>query len=153
MGCLKSNILIEFYKSLESIKSSSIENIFAKLPWGNKDKLFENNLPVFTHEILLFLNKTIQYEILTQGRRISPNWYISNLLFSKYAEGYTKTFKSLFNFTTKQLDSLNKSKLFKNSRTDKWANLYVCCYLDRILEHSQKLNLIVPSFESTYNVF
>lgn len=151
LGYLKSNILIEFFKFLDDLDVDSVDQTIEKLPWEKENNLFEHGiLPIFTQETCLFLSKTIQYEVSTQGKRISPHWYVSNLLFLKYADGLFLHYKEIFSFTKEQLDLLNQSKMFKDSLTDKWANLYACCYLDRVLEHYQKLNLIIERFHSVY---
>lgn len=153
LGYLKSTLLIQFFTSLEEINQQKIEQMIKDIPWDNETKLFDIGFPIFTHEMLLHLNKTVRHEITVQGERISTDWYISNLLFLKYAEGFYRTYKEVFNFTTKQVDFLNRSNLLKRSSTDKWANLYVCCYLDRILEHCQKLHLVNRQFKVVFEMF
>lgn len=153
LGYLKSKILIEFFTALEELNQQKIEKMIQDIPWGNETRLFDLGFPIFAHETLLHLNKTIQHEITIHGKKISPDWYVSNLLFLKYAEGFFRTYKEIFNFVANQMEFLNKSELLKNSSTDKWANLYVCCYLDRILEHNQKLQLVNRQFKVIFEMF
>ena len=79
--------------------------------------------------------------------------YVSNLIFLRYAEYFYQNYKDIFVLITEQLDFLAKSNLLESSATDKWANLYVCCYLDRILEHHQKLELVNEQFRKAYEIF
>ena len=151
LGYSKSELLIAFLQRLEDLSDKKIKKLIDIIPWGFDNKIFQVGLPSFTHELLLRLNKTITYEISIYGKRITPDWYLYNVFFLKYAEQVHVENKEISDFIFHQVDSLKKSSTYTFSEKDKWANLFVCCYLDRMLEHYDKLELVYNRFEKTYD--
>ena len=153
LGYLKSVLLAQFILNLNEFDEKKIVNKINEINWGKENKIITLGFPQFLHSELLYLNKTIQYEIDIHGKRLSPDWYILSILFLKFSEEFYNAYIQIFKFIAHQLDILNKKNVLKIALEEKWTNLYVCCYLNRILEQTQNLHRLNYQFKIIFENF
>ena len=80
------DILLTYLESCRKLSRDSITATIADMRWRTISEIYETNLPTHLLPQLEWLLPHLQFEIASEGNRISPNWYICELVLQSASE-------------------------------------------------------------------
>ena len=81
LGLLPITLLLGFVKRLEKIDIERLGDTIGRVQWRRAKAIYEMSLPPPVLERLEMIQHGIAFEQKAEGRRISPDWYIKQLIF------------------------------------------------------------------------
>jgi hypothetical protein len=150
MGFIKTNLILAVNKVLDNVKGDFISAEMRKIDWKKEKSIYRTKFPSFMHERLKYLVEKIQFEYDVEGKRISPNWYIENLLLQVYLERICKVNDEVITFILNQPKILKNHECYAKYYKTKSGILFISASFDRYLEHSSKLILLLNNFVSVW---
>jgi len=81
LGLLPVTLLLTFVKRLEKIDIEGLGDTIGRIKWRRAKTIYELALPPPILERLEMIQRGIAFEQKAEGRKISPNWYIKQLIF------------------------------------------------------------------------
>jgi hypothetical protein len=85
------SILLAYIEALNGYDSASIRRSVGKIDWESERAIYETGLPVHLLKQLEWLRPRMEFEIRSEGSRISPDWYISELILQAASENAKET--------------------------------------------------------------
>lgn len=90
------SILLAYLSAIENLNRGSILNEVSKINWHTERHIYVANLPAYTLAQLQWLFSKINFEIRSEGHRISPDWYVGELVIQTVSEKTKEAVTSLF---------------------------------------------------------
>lgn len=141
LGLLPITILLGFFKRLEDIDIEGLGNTIERIKWQDVNAIYELELPPPILDRLEMIQRGVAFELKAEGRKISPSWYIKQLIFQSIS--YT-----LF----QRLDQLVKIMgNFYVTQAKKWVEeqkyLQAAAFITRGLEFHNKALAHLPNLQ------
>lgn len=110
----------EFYyiEKLKGLDYNSFKTFFEKISFQNEKTIYESGFPFDLNETLEKISNNIKTEILIEGKKITPDWYLSQWICAEYLFIFSPQIQESISNTCKYLldeikfGSSNKMSLF-----------------------------------------
>ena len=80
------DILLTYLESTKNLGRERIVSTIAKMKWQKANEIYESGLPAHALPQLEWLLPHLQFEIASEGQKISPDWYNSELVLQSVCE-------------------------------------------------------------------
>lgn len=137
--------ILSYVRKIQKISSENIQNNINNINWMSEECVYNFDFPEEVVSELLSLQKKIRLEICSEGERISPNWYLEQLI-------ATACLKMISNVPQQIVKMLNQHvvKFCEQLITEK--NNFTCLELiDRGLECCSKAILLADCLNEKQN--
>jgi len=145
LGLMPISILLSFSKSIEDFDAKRQIESISKNKWTNLFDLYKCNYDCFVLPRLEWLQKAIQLEYEIYGKKISPDWYIDELIRQKQIEKFKINLDLLSNIS-KNVYTVWYKKV--NETQQQWL---VASILGREWEYWDKIEAHHHIFENYLN--
>lgn len=92
-----------FLSYLSHLESNSKRIVASKVPaisWETRQGIYKTSLPLHLLKKLEYLKPRIEFEVRCEGHRVSPNWYLTELIAQAAAENMKVSVSALFEAQT-----------------------------------------------------
>jgi hypothetical protein len=133
IASLPADAFLAYARRLRTYDRSQIAKAVADVDWLTKSSIYRTGLPAHLLTQLEYLQPRVEFEFQSEGRRISPAWYLEELIVKPACE----------NAKICNVNFMNANALFDALQTaakeakSQWAYAAI---LDRELEYWNKLN-------------
>ncbi|WP_431205552.1 hypothetical protein ACQ86E_11940 [Bradyrhizobium betae] len=127
------NMFLAYLQFIERNDSASIDQAISRIRWNEPTKIYQSGLPKYALIQLEWLYPRIEFERRSEGAKLSPDWYVSELVRRSAVEAMKPSLTAL----VYESQSLWKSWL--STATDKNLFWIKAALLSREAEYWQKL--------------
>jgi hypothetical protein len=79
-------IFLAYLETVKDFNSASIRTSVRKINWKSRQSIYQVGLPSHVLPRLEWLQPRIDFEIRSEGQRVSPDWYVEELIIQPTAE-------------------------------------------------------------------
>jgi hypothetical protein len=98
---------------IEALDSGAVERRLSKITWGNDEDIYKHGFPSYCLPRLEWFKPRLDFEVSTDGRKITPAWYQKELLLQIETDTFVENTQALINKGA----SLYKSWISKTTDT------------------------------------
>jgi hypothetical protein len=88
-------LLVGFYKALTQLDINTVKRAVSNISWKNSKTIYDCVVPQLVLQRLEWLAPRLDFELRVEGRLVSPNWYIEQLVGEAFARFLADAFKTL----------------------------------------------------------
>jgi len=142
------SLTLGFYKLVINLNPQNILKTINSINWLNNKSIYQNGIAPPILPRMEFIQKKLKFEKLVERKRISPNWYIKQLIIMRYVELFQETVNeillSLEEFFVNKSSSLLSKESFILAAHHSQRGLEMC---NKIRVHSPSLKKLIEEFE------
>jgi hypothetical protein len=150
LGLLRINIILGEVKNLEKYNLAFIQEELSKIDWNHEKTLYSTKLPYFTHDRLKFLYDRINYEIKVEQKRITPDWFIKNLIVQVFVERYKDNLIFIISKSETHLEKYKNDETHMKLISHRAGVFIHSALMDRLLEQTKKLSVLFDYFDPVW---
>jgi hypothetical protein len=94
VASLQINIFLSYLRAAIPNDIASIDRAVGQLRWANRTEIYQCQLPQYSLTQLEWLYSRVEFECRSEGRRVSPNWYIGELIRQSAVENSKAAFEA-----------------------------------------------------------
>ena len=145
LAIVGTELILLFFNFLKNDSHEITKNRVKAINWHSHQSIFKQGLPFFLHERLEWFYKCIKFERYSDGRRVTPDWYIESLVCLSQAQKFEENLTALLKLIEKPLFRLDKS-------SPDIGNLWIIASVtDRYFEQVRKIEKRFHEAESYWN--
>lgn len=140
-------MLLGFTKKILTINEEQLFSKIKEFDWTNAKQIYNLELPYPALERLEFIQKRLEFERKTEGRVVSPPWYITMLISQALAFGADTQLKVLFVLLKDHF--VHKAEML----IQKKQFILAIQIVSRGLEYTNKLSFFLGDIQKTTDLF
>ena len=135
LGAMPISVLLAYMRSIEESDLDSDLARLKQIDWRSVDDIYAVNLPLYALPQLEWLRPRLEFEFSSEGRQISPHWYICELVVQTVSENAKATITGLVG------DAQAIYGAWSKTATEKKLPWVIACVLSREAEYWNKLDV------------
>jgi hypothetical protein len=141
--------LLGFVKSLENVKLARIRDLVGKVRWEKPESLYRAGFPRFVLPRLEWFRPRLEFELMAEGKIITPQWLIEQGVIKDYLIALHKAMDLLLRANERSYGAWHKKSV---EAKHPWAAAIVLNrqdeYLRKLQTHFEKIAAIETEYES-----
>lgn len=105
------DILLAYLESCKKLSRDSIAAAIADMRWRATSEIYETNLPAHLLPQFEWLLPHLQFELASEGNKISPDWYVCELVLQSASENAKESTRALVDAAQSLYDKLLNAAL------------------------------------------
>ena len=119
---LPTSVLLGFVKSLGNISLEHLRQMLKKVKWGTPETMYYAGFSRFALPSLEWCEPRVKFENWAEGRRVTPDWFVLQIIAKDYLSALQASITSLLNVSDKLFGTwLSKCE----AASDSWAGAIV----------------------------
>lgn len=142
------SLALGFFKSIRDLKTQNILEKIDTINWLKSERIYKKDFEPLLLSRIEFIHKKLKFERVVEGKFISPQWYIRQLIIMQYAELFQEAvnelISSLETFFVLKSESLLSKKSFIFAAHHSQRGLEMC---NKMRAHLTTLKVLVEELE------
>lgn len=139
------DVLLEHTKLTETLNRNSVDEKIGRIDWEKPESIYLSHSPVSVLQQLEWFQPRIEYEFICEGRKVSPDWYVSELICKAFCQSSLTSLEILLTKVPKLLIQWATSA-YHSERY--WL---AACILSRVIEYLIKAGVHLPKVEGSWD--
>lgn len=142
------SVMLEYLDALENLNREKIDKEVKKIDWSDERDIYSQDMPAHTFGKLHWIYSRVAFETRCEGRKISPDWYLAELLVKDISKRNALAIQHLFEGARALYKGWIK---FVKRRGSAWVEANVLSreeeYWNKIGAHFSKLQAFWDGFD------